>query len=129
MTGDSIEPTLYDRIGGEKTVEALVDVFYERVLDDDELKPFFEDTSMDKLRRMQHEFFAAALDGPVQYTGRPLSYAHQGLGIKPSHIGRFVGHLLDVVKDHGLESGDVDDIISRINTYADEIVGGSGLDG
>ena len=129
MTEDNQEPSLYDRIGGEKTVTAHVDVFYERVLADESLKPFFKDTSIDKLRRMQHEFFSAALDGPIKYSGRPISYAHQGLGIKPSHIGRFVGHLLDVLKDHGLESADVESIIDRINTYADEITGGSGLDG
>ena len=65
-------PTLFERVGGEQTIAEVVYNFYERVLADPELKPFFKNTSMDKLRRMQREFFSAALDGPIKYTGKPL---------------------------------------------------------
>ncbi len=73
--------SLYDRVGGEETITRLVDAFYERVLADEELAPFFSGTSMDKQRRMQREFFAVALGGPIKYSGRPLGDAHRGLGI------------------------------------------------
>ncbi len=123
------EKTLYDRIGGEAAIVALVDDFYERVLGDAKLAPFFEHTDTDKLRRMQREFFAAALDGPIKYSGRPLAYVHQGRGIKPSHIGRFVGHLIETLKKKEIDRHDIDGIIDRVNRYADEITGGGGLDG
>lgn len=125
-------PTLYDRIGGEKAVESLVTAFYDRVLADEELQRFFEHTGTDKLKRMQREFFAAALDGPVTYSGRPLSHVHHGRGIKPRHLKRFLDHLLETLK--ALKGADISDddvyaVISRINTYADEVTGTSGVDG
>jgi hemoglobin len=123
------EQTLFDRIGGNDAVEALVDRFYECVLGDPILKPFFEHTDTGKLRRMQREFFAAALDGPIQYSGRPLAYVHQGRGIKPSHMGRFVGHLIETLKDSAVGEEELDGIIDRVNRYADEITGGGGLGG
>ena len=117
------QQTLYDRVGGEQTIRELIHEFYDRVLADPELKSFFKNASMDKLRRMQLEFFSAALDGPITYTGKPLSYAHHGRGITKHHFALYVGHLIDTLQDRGINDQDVQDIIGRINTYADEITG------
>ena len=115
--------TLFERIGGEQMIAEVLDDFYDRVLADPELKPFFRNTSIDKLRSMQREFFGAALDGPITYTGKPLSHVHHGRGITKHHLTLFVNHLLDTLRDRGISDQDVTDIISRISTYADEITG------
>ena len=116
-------PTLFERIGGEQMIAEVVDDFYDRVLADPELKPFFWNTTIDKLRSMQREFFGAALDGPITYTGKPLSHVHHGRGITKHHFTLFVNHLLDTLRDRGINDQDVTDIIGRISTYADEITG------
>lgn len=124
------EPTLYERIGGEETVAGLIDVFYGKVMDDEELAPFFVNTPMEKLRQMQREFFAAALGGESHYSGRPLCYVHHGLGIKPRHFQRYIELLDATLAGFELSDSDHQDIISHINTYVDEIVGGGGgIDG
>ena len=107
-------------------IAELIDEFYDRVLVDPELKPFFKDTSVDKLRRMQREFFSAALDGPITYTGRPLSHVHHGRGITKHHLARYVDHLIDTLRGRGINDQDVQDIIGRISTYANEITGDLG---
>ena len=121
--------SLYERVGGEAGVERLVTAFYAAVLADPKLAPFFREVAIDKLKRMQREFFTAALDGPATYSGRPIAHVHHGRRIKASHMGRFVGHLLNIIEDYGLTEAERDGIISRINIYADEILGGGGLDG
>jgi hemoglobin len=121
--------TLFERIGGEQVIADLIHDFYDRVLADPELKPFFKHTSIDKLRRMQREFFSAALDGPIAYTGRPLSHVHHGRGITKHHFALYVNHLLDTLRDCGINDENVNDIIGRINTYADEITGDTGHTG
>jgi hemoglobin len=120
------QQTLYERVGGEKAIHEMIHEFYDRVLSDPELKPFFKNTSMDKLRKMQKEFFSAALDGPITYTGKPLGDVHHGRGITIHHFALFVGHLLETLQARGIEEHDVQAIISRINTYADEIIGTAG---
>jgi hemoglobin len=117
------QQTLFERVGGEQAIAELIHEFYDRVLVDHELKPFFKDTSVDKLRRMQREFFSAALDGPITYTGRPLSHVHHGRGITKHHLARYVDHLIDTLRGRGINDQDVQDIISRISTYANEITG------
>ena len=120
------QQTLFERVGGEQVIAELIDEFYDRVLVDPELKPFFKDTSVDKLRRMQREFFNAALDGPITYTGRPLSHVHHGRGITKHHLAIYVDHLIDTLRGRGINDQDVQDIISRISTYASEITGDLG---
>ena len=110
-------------------VEALVGPFYERVLADPELKPFFTHTPMDKLRCMQAEFFTAALDGPVHYGGMDLTHAHWGKGIRPHHVQRFMDHLLETLKACNIQPTDVDEIIRRLSIYADDITATGGEDG
>ncbi len=126
----STESSLYDRVGGAATIATLVDAFYARVFADPELAPFFEHASREKLGTMQKEFFTAALGGPAAYTGRPLAHVHQGRGITIKHFQRFVSHLFPTLQDIGVGEDDSYEIISRINLYVDEIVGGAtGVDG
>jgi len=115
--------TLFDRVGGEEGVKNLVRSFYDRVLKDPELAPFFEDASIERLYRMQSEFFAVALGGPVTYSGLSVHQAHFGLGIEKTHFCLFVNHLIDTLKAFQLSGQDIHALISRINTYADEVTG------
>jgi hemoglobin len=101
----------------------MVATFYSKVVADAALRPFFNDVALNKLRRMQIEFFTAALDGPSRYTGRPLIHAHHGLNITRQHFQAFVGHLFETLARYRLGEDDRYAIISRINTYADDIIG------
>ena len=123
MNSAKSEMTLYDRIGGAEAISAMIDSFYEKVIADPDLKPYFNHVAMDKLRRMQTEFFSAALDGPITYTGRPVIHAHHGQHITRKHFQAFVEHLFETLANYSLSEDDRYAIISRINVYADEVVG------
>ncbi len=117
--------SLYDRLGGDLAIEAITKAFYDRVLKDVELKPFFNNTAMARQLCMQREFLSAALGGPVVYTGKSLAHAHQGMGIKTQHFAKFVQHFLDTIREHGVSEEEADEVISRLNTYSNEITGKS----
>lgn len=122
--------TLYERIGGAEVVRKLIDQFYERVVGDPELAPYFKHAPMDKLRHMQFEFFAAALDGPVHYTGRPILHAHQGHHITLAAYQRFVHHLFETLDACHLSEQERYEIVSRLNAYTDDVVSaGTGIVG
>lgn len=121
--------TLYDQIGGAKTIDSLIDQFYEKVLADESLAPFFQNTSMEKLREMQKEFFSIALDGPVTRSDISLFAAHANRGIRREHLTRFTEHLLDTLKETGVDDDAASAIVARIATYSNEILGESIEDG
>lgn len=115
-------PTLYRRLGGEAGVKKLLVAFYGKVLADPVLKPFFIPVSMDKLLRMQEEFFGTALDGPHQYTGRDLKDVHAGLGIKAVHFHHFVQQLLETLQEAGVSHDDIRDVIRRVTAIRNDVV-------
>ena len=121
--------TLYEKIGGSATIETLVAAFYKRVLADPLLQPFFENTPMEKLKRMQMAFFSVALGGPEPTNVISLFEAHRGLGIERRHLTRFTEHLIATLRDIGIEEESAQRVYQRIATYSDEILGESSVDG
>jgi hemoglobin len=76
---------------------------------------------MAKLHRMQVEFFTSALNGPLQYSGKPLAHVHQGHGITKAHLRRFTEHLLATLETLNLSRQDVHSIYTRIALEANDI--------
>lgn len=122
-------PTLYERIGGQPTIKKLITAFYKKVFSDPQLGPFFVHTSIDKLTRMQEDFFSIALDGPPPEQEILIREAHQGRGIERKHLTRFTDHLLATLKDVGIDEEGASDIVARIATYSEEILGDVSVDG
>ncbi|WP_169713566.1 group I truncated hemoglobin [Paludifilum halophilum] len=74
--------SLYDELGGEKAITAVVNEFYDRMIDDDRVRHYFVHTNTDRLRKHQISFFVShLLGGPKEYKGSTLRMAHQGLNI------------------------------------------------
>ncbi|BBX31969.1 hemoglobin glbN [Mycolicibacterium mageritense DSM 44476 = CIP 104973] len=113
--------SIYDQIGGAESLEAVVDDFYDRVLADERLAGFFTGTNMARLKGKQVEFFAAALGGPIPYTGAPMRQVHQGRGITMGHFDLVAGHLADSLAAVGVPEAIVDQILGAIAPLANEI--------
>jgi hypothetical protein len=110
------EATIYETIGGEAALVAVVDDFYARVLADPQLTGFFAGVSMPRLKGKQVEFFAAALGGPQAYQGPSMRQVHTGRGIsqggrspdrRPGRGWRSHGdHRADRRRDHAARGRD-----------------------
>jgi len=116
------EATIYDSIGGESALTAVVDDFYVRVLADPQLSGFFAGANMPKLKRRQVEFFAAALGGPDFYEGSSMRNAHAGRGISQADFDKVALHLTAALAAAGVPEETVTQITGAISPLADEIV-------
>jgi len=116
------EPTIYEAIGGDSALEAVVDDFYGRVLADPELAGFFAGTNMTRLKGRQVEFFAAALGGPVPYSGASMRDAHRGRAIGQRHFDLVAGHLVASLTAAGVPDRTVAQIVGAVAPLAGEIV-------
>ena len=88
--------SLFEKIGGEAAVDAAVDLFYRKVLMDDELSPFFETTDMEEQHKKQKAFLTMAFGGPNNYSGQDMTKAHAKLvkmGMNEKHFNLVMGHL------------------------------------
>jgi hemoglobin len=96
---------LYDDIGGAPAVRAALDAFYARVLADAVLSPFFLGVDIERLKKIQEGFYAMALGGPNDYTGRSLRDAHvrtRQRGVNDAVFDRFLAVFRSVLVDVGV---------------------------
>jgi hemoglobin len=114
--------SIYEAIGGEPALIAVVDDFYARVLADPQLAGFFAGASMPRLKGKQVEFFAAALGGPRVYQGPGMRQVHAGRGIGKADFDKVAVHLTDALAAAGVPAEIIGQIAAAITPLADEIV-------
>ncbi len=93
--------TLYERVGGEAEVAALIDELYVRALADPLFTPFFEKIDLQRLKSHQFAFTSQGLGGPHPYSWPLLMQAHAGLRIERRHFDGFVAHLRSALGEIG----------------------------
>ncbi|WP_051301176.1 group I truncated hemoglobin [Actinomadura rifamycini] len=117
---------IYESVGGEEGLTAVVDSLYERILADDVLAVFFVGTNLNKVKGRQVEFFGQALGGPMVYGGRTMKDVHRGLGIEREHFDRVAEHLVAALAEAGVPEGTIAEIAAVVLPLSDDIVAGGG---
>ena len=100
----------YDAIGGAGAVKAAVAVFYRRMLDDPDLRDWFEGIDLVRLKAHQRAFLSHALGGPELFAGRPLAEAHAGLAITDDAFDAVAEHLVMTLYDMGAADAQIDQV-------------------
>jgi hemoglobin len=116
------EVSIYEAIGGEPALVAVVDDFYDRVLADPQLAGFFAGASMPRLKGKQVEFFAEALGGPQVYQGASMRQVHAGRGISQADFDQVAVHLTGALAAAGVPEGIIGQIAAAITPLSGDIV-------
>jgi hemoglobin len=114
--------SLYERLGGEGTIRAVVDRFYERVVADPELAGYFGGVDLNRLRRHQAAFISQAIGGPTDYDGQDMAAAHAGLGISGPAFDRVVGHLVETLRELGVPPAEIGEVGAVLSPLREPIV-------
>ena len=118
----AVGTTLYERLGGAPAIHAVVEDFYRRLLDDPDLKGFFDGIDMEHQKRQQVKFLTAAFGGPNEYQGRSMHDAHRHLGITEFHFDRVAEHLVQTLRDAGVGQAEIDEIVALVGPLKKEVV-------
>lgn len=111
-------PSLYEQLGGEPAVNAAVDIFYRKVLQDERINHFFDTTDMDKQAAKQKAFLTMAFGGPNHYTGLDMRKGHAHLvsrGLNDSHVDAVIELLGATLKELGV----ADELIAKVAAIAE----------
>lgn len=117
--GDS---TLYDRLGGRDAIAAVVADFYDRLVADDLLGPFFADADLESLRRTQTDFLCEAAGGPETYDATPVREAHLDIPFEPAHVQRAVALLQESLDAFDVEGADADAVVGAVAAFEDDLL-------
>ena len=115
--------TLFDKYGGQSTVNVLVEYFYNHlVLKDNYVKHFFDGIDMNKQIQKQSSFIAFALGGPKEYSGKTMKESHKHLLIENGHFDRIIQHLKTTLQVHGVEESDILLVENKLLAFRKDIV-------
>jgi hemoglobin len=121
--------SLYDRLGGEPAIMAAVADFYDRVIGDPLVAPFFASLDMKAQSRKQVAFMTWAFGGPTEYRGRDLSSAHAELvrekGLRDEHFDAVVLHLEQTLRDLGVAPDLVAEATNAVRGLRSKVFGRS----
>lgn len=110
--------SLYDQLGGAAAVEAAVDIFYRKVLNDYRVYRFFGNTDMAQQTAKLTSFLTMAFGGPNNYTGKDMRDAHARLvqmGLDDSHFDAVMESLTETLQELNV----TDDLIAQVTALAE----------
>jgi len=115
--------TLYEQLGGEDAIEAVVDKFYDKVMADPLVNVFFKNTDMKKQRKHQKQFMMMAFGGPNQYAGQNMRKAHEGMGLKDEHFDAIVKHLAATLKEFNVSDDLIKAVADKLEPLRNDVLG------
>lgn len=119
--------TLYERLGGEQGIAALVDDIVAAHLANPVIKarylPLTEDPQrMETATRHLREFLSAGTGGPAEYTGQSMVDAHRGMNVSAGEYMAATDDILNTLEKHGIDDPTRNQILGIVWSLKPEIV-------
>jgi hemoglobin len=121
------EKSLYDRLGGKKSIAAVVDEFVGRVAADTRINKFFGATASDPKRLKK--FKANLVDqicqaggGPCKYKGKDMKSAHMGMGVSGPDFDALVEDLVGALDKFKVGAHEKDQLLGVLGPMKTDIV-------
>lgn len=126
LANPSKNASLFDRLGGELAIDAVVDMFYGKVMGDDRLTPFFDGVQMDHQASQMKAFLTQAFGGPANYRGRDMRSAHQRLvhqmELDDGHFIAVASHLADSLNQMGVPPELIDEVLAIVESVRRDVL-------
>jgi hemoglobin len=113
--------SLYESMGGEPKLRAVIDDFVERMFVDLMIGFFFWGADKARIKAMELELAASVLDPDRLYTGRPLRQAHAKHRIMGGHFARRTQLLRQVLEAHAVPQAARDALLEHTERLRPEI--------
>jgi hemoglobin len=123
-----MQQTLFNKYGGFAKISKVVLELYDRLLDDDDVGPFFDDVDMARVVDHQTKFVSALLGGPASFTDDQIRRVHADIEISDRHFEKLKSILNGTLTDFGLEPDDVLTVLDAFEERRGLVVSGSDVD-
>jgi hemoglobin len=95
--------SLFERLGGEAAISAVIDRFYVLMLDDGRVSHFYKSADLAKLKCRMKEFITLVTGGPNNYKGTDMETAHCKLNITQKDFDATWENLEKVLKEFNVD--------------------------
>ena len=121
------EKTLYQRLGGKKSITAVVDEFVGRVAADARINHYFAAAAADPARLASFkkklvDQICEASGGPCKYTGKDMKSAHMGMGVTGADFTALVEDLVGALDKFKVKEADKNALLGVLGPMQKDIV-------
>lgn len=129
------EKSLYERLGGDFAIAAVVDYFSDQLLKNPKIvnaNPQLKEWHTEEykvrlpgLKFLRTLWVCAAAGGPFQYTGEPLGAAHFHLHIPPEVFDEVAAELGLALDHFKVPKREKDEVLAAFNAQKPDVIAGS----
>jgi hemoglobin len=118
------QKSLYERLGGQPAITAVVDRFVANLAADKRINTFFANSDIPALKSKLVDQVCQASGGPCTYTGKDMKAAHQGLGITEADFNALVEDLTAALDHFKVPKQEKDELLGLLAPMKSDIVEG-----
>ena len=118
------EKSLFERLGGQPAITAVVDQFVTNVAADKRINAFFANSDIPALKSRLVEQVCQASGGPCTYTGKDMKTVHQGMGITDADFNALVEDLTAALDQFKVPEKEKSELLGLLAPMKSDIVEG-----
>jgi hemoglobin len=107
-------PSLYQRLGAEQGIEAIVDGLLYEIEHDQRIVHHFADSDIGRVRAMLAEQLCDLSGGPCQYSGSTMQESHTGFNITLADYDALVAGLINVMQRQQISIADQNALLALL---------------
>lgn len=118
------EATLYERLGGEDKIRAIVTDIVALHHQNPTIKTRFDNAekSDSELISLVTDLVCSGTGGPQEYTGKSMLETHRGMNISDAEFVAVLDDILEAMTKHGVGDGEKAEILAIAYSMKGEIV-------
>ena len=114
--------TLYQDMGGIDNLKKIAVDTADNFLADPRIKATFDNTNMDRFKKLLGEQFCSVAGAPVTYTGRSMKDVHKSLGLTNMDFNAVVEDLQKAMDSDGVSFATQNRFLARLAPMQHDIV-------
>lgn len=119
---DKMDKSLYERLGGQAAIEAVVKDFAGRVLADARVNKKFARSDAPRLVANLTDFVCMATGGPCKYTGLDMKTAHKNMGVTTGEFNALAEDLTATLNHFKVPDKERGELMGAIAATQNDIV-------
>jgi hemoglobin len=116
------DKSLYDRLGGQPAIEAVVKDFAGNVLADDRINQKFAKSDANRLVTNLITFMCVATGGPCKYEGQNMKAAHKNMAVTEGEFNALVEDLVKTLNKFNVPEKEKNELIGALGPLKPEVV-------
>jgi len=121
QTSRSTDATLYQRLGGQAAIAAVVDDTLANVAVDPRINQRFRTSDTLRLRNGLVELLCDRSGGPCTYRGRNMADAHEGMMIRDAEFDALVDDLVRALDKHRVPTREKNELLALLDRMRNAI--------